>query len=55
MFIFFQVKIICHKGNWNKFFGKDVCFMSKNYSRDFKKMIVELIYNQGHSTSKTAE
>lgn len=29
--------------------------MSKNYSRDFKKMIVELIYNQGHSTSKTAE
>ena len=29
--------------------------MAKSYSRDFKKMIVELINIQGHSTLKTAE
>jgi len=29
--------------------------MPKSYSRDFKKMLVELIYIQGHSTSKTAD
>lgn len=29
--------------------------MPKSYSRDFKKMIVELINIQGHSTIKTAE
>lgn len=30
-------------------------YMTKSYSRDFKKMIVELINIQGHSTLKTAE
>ena len=29
--------------------------MPSSYSRDFKKMIVELIILQGHSTSKTAD
>lgn len=30
-------------------------FMASSYSRDFKKMTVELIKFQGHSTIKTAE
>ena len=34
---------------------KDVIFMASSYSRDFKKMTVELIKLQGHSTMKTAE
>lgn len=29
--------------------------LSKTYTRDFKRMIVELINKQNHSTSKTAE
>ena len=29
--------------------------MAQSYSRDFKKMIVELIVLQDHSTSKTAD
>lgn len=29
--------------------------MPSSYSRDFKKMLVELILIQGHSTSKSAE
>ena len=29
--------------------------MPKSYSRNFKKMVVELIYLQDHSTSKTAQ
>ena len=29
--------------------------MPKSYSRNFKKMVVELIYLQGHSTSKTSQ
>lgn len=29
--------------------------MAKPYTRDFKKMVVELIKLQGHSTSKTSE
>lgn len=34
---------------------KVVFFMASSYSRDFKKMTVELIKLQGHSTIKTAE
>lgn len=34
---------------------KEVFYMSQTYSRDFKKMIVELIKLQHHSTIKTAE
>lgn len=34
---------------------KGVIVMSMSYSRDFKKMTVELIKLQGHSTIKTAE
>lgn len=33
--------------------GRD--FMPQSYSRDFKKMIAELIIIQGNSTTKTAE
>lgn len=32
-----------------------IYFMAKAYSRNFKKMVVELINIQGHSTLKTAE
>lgn len=34
---------------------KDVFIMAMSYSRDFKKIIVELIKLQGHSTIKTAQ
>lgn len=36
------------------FYRKGCVFMAQSYSRDFKKMIVELIVLQEHSTSKTA-
>lgn len=37
------------------FHQKGCDIMAKSYSRDFKKMTVELITLQDHSTSKTAE